>query len=122
MTKKPILFIGILLLISGILIKNMTTFNALGLTLILTGVGLKTFYIVLLGKSGAYVPGKELILLVLGLILFLSGLYLKRSYEDIWFAVYMMGIGLVLKLGFVIAFMRNVKNNPDKNLDEGIKT
>lgn len=118
MTKKPLLFIGILLLVFGILIKNLTAFNALGLSLILTGVGLKTFYIVMLGRSGAYTPGRELIILVLGLSLFLTGLYLKRNYHEFGFPVYMIAAGLILKLGFVIAFIRIVKKNRMQGLTE----
>lgn len=111
MTKKPLLFIGILMLVIGIFIKNMTAFNVLGLILIITGVVLKTIYIVILGRSGLYKPGRELIVLAVGLILFLLGLYFKRTNPEQNFPFYLIVLGLSLKITFIVAFIKNVKHN-----------
>ena len=82
----------------------------IGLLLILLGVGLKTYYIVAAVRSGIYKPGAELWLLFSGLVLFLGGLYLRRSGADAWIdPIYLILIGLTLKVLFVIRFIQIVR-------------
>ena len=108
--KKSLLFAGIILLVVGILVRKMTDFSLIGLLLILLGVGLKTYYIVEAARSGIYKPGRELWLLFSGLALFLGGLYLKRSGSDAWIdPIYLIVIGLTLKVLFVIRFIQIVR-------------
>ncbi len=67
MKSKVLLFIGIILLVVGIILKKTTQLDALGLASIITGVTFKTIYILAKVKSGEYRPGKELFFLVSGL-------------------------------------------------------
>jgi threonine/homoserine efflux transporter RhtA len=108
MTKKSLLFIGIFLLIIGILIRKLSDLDILGLILILTGVACKTIYIIAKVKSGEYKPGKELIWLFLGLALFLTGLVLKWNSPGIISNALIVS-GLSLKLLFILIFIRKVK-------------
>jgi len=108
MTRKLLLFIGIFLLVIGILIRKLSDLDILGLILILTGVGCKTIYIIAKAKSGEYKPGKELIWLFLGLALFLTGLVLKSNSPGMISTVLIIS-GLILKLLFILIFIRKVK-------------
>lgn len=110
MSKKIFLFAGILLLVIGILTRSLIDYTAIGLILILTGVFLKTYYIIMLVIKRMYRPGRELIVLAVGLGLFLTGLYVKRNYQEQDFSIYLIVLGLFLKIMFIIAFIKKVKN------------
>lgn len=108
MQSKKLLFIGIVLLILGIVFRKYTDMTGLGLSMILTGVACKTIYIIAKAKSGEYKPGKELIWLFLGLVLFLTGLVLKSNSPGMISSVLIIS-GLCLKLLFILIFIRKVK-------------
>jgi len=108
MQSKKLLFIGIALLILGIVFRKFTDMTGLGLLMILIGVGCKTIYIIAKTKSGEYKPGKELIWLFLGLALFLTGLVLKSNNPGILPTVLIVS-GLSLKLLFILIFIKKVK-------------
>ena len=110
MNLKRILFAGIILLTSGIILRKVTPLDIIGLALIITGVILKIIYIVLKIKRGEYRPGKELILLVVGLVIFFTGLYLRNSDQPPIDPVYLIVLGISLKVGFIIGFIRNVRS------------
>ena len=109
MKFKGLLFLGILLLIVGIVLRKMTTLEVFGLILIISGVICKTIYIVAKARSGEYIPGRELIFLGLGLLLFLSGLYLRKYDLNLSYPIYMIAVGLMLKVVFIIRFVQIVK-------------
>ena len=117
--SKPILYIGILLLLVGIVVRKMSSYHLMGLVMILAGVGLKTFYIIAAIRSGLYKPGKELWLLFVGLALFLSGLYLRDTdfFVD---ARLMIVIGLVLKVLFIIRFIQMVRETRKNSQPRGV--
>ena len=104
------MFLGIVLLVTGIIFRKLTDMTGLGLFLILTGVACKTIYIIAKAKSGEYKPGKELIWLFLGLSLFLTGLVLK-SYAPGMVSSVLIISGLSLKLIFIVLFIKKVKTN-----------
>ena len=108
--SKPILYIGILLLLVGIAVRKMSSYPLIGLVMILAGVGLKTFYIIAAIRSGLYKPGKELWLLFVGLTLFLSGLYL-RDTDFVVDPRLLIVIGLILKVLFIIRFIQLVRGS-----------
>ena len=110
MKSKGLLFIGIILLVSGIVLKKSTQMNALGLTLIITGVTLKSIYILSKVKSGEYKPGREVIFLIVGLILFFMGLYLRKSNQALIKPIYLIGVGITFKIIFIIRFIQIVKS------------
>lgn len=104
MNSKWILSAGIVLLIIGIIIKKTTGLAAEGLVMIVTGVLFKTYYIISKARSGEYQPGKELLFLFFGLVLFLSGIYF-RSMPHFIYAPVMIISGLALKVVFIILFI-----------------
>ena len=110
MKSKKLLFIGIMLLILGIVFRKYTDMTGLGLSMILIGVACKTIYIIAKAKSGEYKPGKELIWLFLGLALFLTGLVLKSNSPGM-IASALIVSGLSLKLLFILIFIRKVKTH-----------
>lgn len=109
MKSKSLLFIGILLLIVGILLRKLTDFEILGLGLLLLGVTCKTIYIIAKIRNGEYRPGKELIFLFLGLLLFMTGIALRKSDTGSTYPIYLILSGLLLKIVYVIKFIRLVK-------------
>ena len=115
MKSKTLLFIGILLLIIGIIIRKMTSFEVLGLIFIIIGVLCKTVYIVFKARSGEYQPGKELIFLGVGLLLFLSGLYMRTLDQNLIDPTYLIVIGLGLKIVFIVRFIQIVRKEKMKS-------
>jgi len=105
-----VLFTGIILLIFGIVVRKMTSYELSGLALILFGVFLKTLYIIAKARSGEYKPGRELFFLFIGLGLFFSGIYL-RSLQPGMTGPILMITGIILKIIFIVLFVRNVKSN-----------
>ena len=104
MKQKWTLFVGIILLVAGIIIRKSTELNVDGLVMILTGVLLKTYYIISKVRSGEYKPGYELIFLFVGLTMFLTGLYLK-SHSPLFNPLYLIAPGIMLKVLFIILFI-----------------
>src|SRR5210317_689456 len=100
MKLKRILFAGIILLIVGIVLRKTTPMETLGLVSIITGVAMKTFYIVIKIKQGDYKPGKELILLIVGLLLFFTGLRFRTLNQPLVEPIYLIVTGITLKVGF----------------------
>lgn len=109
MESKKVLFTGIILLIIGIFVRKFTSYESTGLFLILIGVIFKTIYIIAKAKSGAYKPGRELLFLGVGLLLFLFGLFLRRSDPEVTYPFILIVSGLILKVIFIILFIRKVK-------------
>lgn len=110
MKSKVLLFIGIILLVAGIILKKMTQMEALGLTLIIIGVTFKSIYILTKVKSGEYKPGKELIFLVVGLLFFFTGLYLRGNEQALIKPIYLIVFGITLKIIFIIRFIQIVQS------------
>jgi len=109
--SKNILLLGIVLLVAGILLKKIILLDVLGLILIIIGVSLKAIYILAKVKSGEYKPGKELLFLVIGLLLFFTGLYLKNINQNLIKPIYLIVFGLTLKVIFIIKFILIVRSN-----------
>ena len=110
MKSKILLFIGIILLIAGIILKKITEMDVLGLALIITGVIFKSIYILVKVKSGEYIPGKELNFLVAGLILLFTGLYLQRINQALIKPIYLIIFGISLKIIFILRFIQIVQS------------
>jgi len=110
MKSKFLLFFGIILLVVGVLVKNTSAYETSGLILIILGVVCKTIYIISKARSGEYRPGKELIFLAAGLLLFLSGLYLRSINQNLIDASYLIIMGIGLKVFFIIRFIQIVKS------------
>lgn len=109
MKSKWTLFLGIILLSAGIILRKATEFEITGLAVILIGVLFKTYYIISKARSGEYKPGYELVFLFVGLIMFLTGLYL-RSQEPPFNPAYLIFSGISLKVVFIILFIIKTRN------------
>lgn len=106
MKSKYLLFIGIFLLVIGILIRTITQIDTLGLILIITGVLCKLIYIINRVRLGDYRPGKELIVLAMGLLLFFIGLYSSDTVSNFIKPIYFIVLGVILKIIFVFRFIQ----------------
>ena len=119
MKSKALLFSGIFLLILGMITRKMTSLELIGLLLIIVGVLCKTVYIVSKARSGEYTPGKELIFLGVGLLLFLTGLYMRNLEQNLIDPTYLIVIGLGLKILFIIRFIQIVRKVRVKSQNSG---
>ena len=104
MKTKWTLFAGIILLVAGIVIRNLTEMDLAAVSLIVLGVLFKTYYIVRMARSGEYKPGYELYFLFAGLGMFLSGLYLKSQNPSV-IAGLLVFTGILLKTSFIVIFI-----------------
>lgn len=113
MESKSLLFAGIILLVVGILLKKMTQMEVIGLAAIITGVTCKLIYIVLKARSGEYKPGTELFILAVGLLLFFTGLYLRGLEQNLINPIYLIVLGITLKVIFIIKFILIIKSSKE---------
>lgn len=104
MKSKWTLFAGIILLVAGIVLRNLTEMDLAAVSLIVLGVLFKTYYIVRMARSGEYKPGYELYFLFAGLGMFLSGLYLKSQNPSV-VAGLLIFTGILLKTSFIVIFI-----------------
>lgn len=104
MKSKWTLFAGIILLVAGIVLRNLTEMDLAAVSLIVLGVLFKTYYIVRMARSGEYKPGYELYFLFAGLGMFLSGLYLKSQNPSV-IAGLLIFTGILLKTSFIVIFI-----------------
>jgi len=116
MKSKGTLFAGIILLTAGIILRKTTDLATGGLVLILLGVLFKAYYIISKARRGEYKPGYELVFLFAGLLLFLSGLYL-RAHEPPFNPAFLIMPGISLKVVFIIIFI--LKGRKNKVMEEG---
>ena len=119
MKSKLLLFTGIILLVVGILVRKITAFDVIGLTTIITGVTCKLIYIVSKIKSGEYKPGTELFILATGLLLFFTGQYLKNIDQNLINPIYLIVLGIILKIVFIFRFIQIVRASKKQ---KGLKT
>ncbi len=109
MTKKWPLFIGVFLITAGVLIRILTKHTFDPILIMATGGLFKMFYIRNKIKNGEYKPGIEIPVLLAGLALFLSGIYL-RSENSLFNPKYLIIPGLILKGIFIFMIIKKFKN------------
>tara|TARA_R110000787_G_scaffold38086_3_gene96242 strand:- start:13803 stop:14147 length:345 start_codon:yes stop_codon:yes gene_type:complete len=112
---KKLLLIGIILLVLGIVLKKLSHLEVIGLILIITGVAFKAIYILLKIKNGEYKPRKELLFLLVGLVFFFTGLYLQKVDQSLIDPIYFIVFGLVLKVIFIIRFIKKIRPSKNQN-------
>jgi len=108
MKQKWPLFSGIILLVTGIVLKFIELLPLTYIPFFVVGGSLKIFYIYQIIRKGRYKPGIEIIFLIIGLVLFFTGLMLKYNYVDQSY-IYWTISGLTLKLAFVILFILKIR-------------
>lgn len=97
------------MLTTGIILRKVTDLGFEPILLISVGILFKIHYIISKARNGEYKPGYELMFLFIGLIIFLSGLYL-RSQEATFNTTFIILTGISLKLVFIILFVINIKS------------
>jgi uncharacterized membrane protein (DUF485 family) len=108
MKGKWPLYIGLVLLSIGILLKYLTDLNPISTILIFTGVLFKIYYLINKIRGGSYTPGYEIVVLLIGLTLFLTGIYIRSQGSPINPA-YLMIPGITLKVAFIVLFIRKIR-------------
>ncbi len=100
------IFVGLVLLLGGLLLKPLTE-SAIPLIMIMTGGTLKLIYVMISFLNKTYRPGKELLLLLMGLTVFFTGVYLKRQGFEGWLVIEASGI--LMKVTFVLLFIKKLR-------------
>ncbi len=113
MKSKWTLFIGIILLVTGIILRVITDLGYEPIIFIIVGVSFKAYYVIGKGRDGDYQPGYELVFLFVGLLMFLSGIYLRRL-ELSFNPSFLIVCGLIFKVVFVILFIINIRSHRKK--------
>lgn len=104
MKRKYLIFVGIVLLIGGILMKMLGTSGPLPLLLIILGASCKLTYLAYSITEKSYHPGWEMTLLYGGLGVFFFGIYLRKHGFDLGWIVELLGI--LMKMSFIFFFIR----------------
>jgi uncharacterized membrane-anchored protein len=104
MKSKLLIYIGIVTLVTGILLRVAEIAEIMGLVLIILGAALKSTYIILKWIKKDYKPGVELLFLAIGLSLFLC----FRCSTHPW-AWELMILGVGFKIVFVLFFIRKMR-------------
>jgi len=113
MKSKWTLFTGIILLVTGIVLRMITNLTYEPILLIIVGVSFKAYYIIGTARNGEYKPGYELVFLFVGLLMFLYGIYL-RPQELSLIPSFLIICGLIFKVVFVILFIVNIRSHRKK--------
>jgi len=114
--SRILIYTGILLLLSGLVLTLQTDQNTLSWILILAGAVCKIAYLVIKVANRTYRGGPELGLLVLGLALFFLGKYANMGFVVYW-AEWFIIAGIMLKSAFVILFIRRIRQQPNTGDD-----
>ena len=109
MKLKNLIFIGIILLVSGIILRIEGSHPALALTIMLSGVACKLTYVIISIIRKTYRPGKEMLLLYIGMAVFFTGLYFRRHGLPLGVPLEIMGISM--KLTFIYLFVSIMKGS-----------
>ena len=108
MKAKLLLYLGILLLVIGIVLRTMGLLGIIPWFIIIAGASCKILYMASVMKKGAYKLGAEMFLLYGGLLLFFSGMYLKSDFF-VDNARILVPLGICFKVAFVLVFIWKVR-------------
>lgn len=111
MKDKWPLYTGLLLLTTGIVLKILLDDVVWPLVFILSGVMLKVYFVFERIKNQKYKPGAEVLILVIGLALFFSGIHLPFAKDELnsVLPVILKISGIVLKVIFVAVFIAKTR-------------
>ena len=106
-----LLFVGLGLLMLGIVFNRLTEDAVWPVLVLLTGVGLKFIYISFKIIRNGYRPGVEMLFLVTGLILFFTGLHLSPDANTaiVSFPNALRLTGVLFKIIFIVLFIRKIR-------------
>ncbi|NNK82150.1 MAG: hypothetical protein HKO92_03390 [Flavobacteriaceae bacterium] len=114
MSTKYLLITGIISLIIGVLIKLNFQSVHIGHYLIAIGIAFKIIYIVIKVRNDEYNPGKEVLFLIFGLLLFFTGLYATEIVQKFIRPLFLIVFGVILKLVFIVRLINITKSEKAK--------
>ena len=105
MNRKTRLFLGVVFLVSGVLLRIFSNIKIWPIVIIVIGASFKISYVISKIRSGEYKPGYEVFLLYTGLIMFFTGVFF-RSHGRPFNPAILMAPGIALKLSFIGIFIK----------------
>lgn len=109
MKQKNLIFIGVIFLIAGIVGRQVWDESSIALAFIIIGVACKFIYMAIAIYKKRYRPGKELLLLYMGLAVFFAGLYMRR--HGLSMGIPLEVLGVLMKLVFIGLFIRKSRRS-----------
>lgn len=103
---KLLLMFGGTFILVGIILRLMDVSGVLPIIMFLTGGLLKAMYMVIGVRSGRFRIGSEIVLLIVGVVLVLAGVFIKTSAEYAHMYAWLLISGIVLKTTFIVLFFR----------------
>ena len=110
MRRKYLIYAGIILLITGIVLSAMEIVSVLALLLIISGILLKLSYLIIDKLNRSYKPGYELLILLVGLGLFVMGKYSEIDFISRYATVFILA-GISCKITFVLLLLLKKRNS-----------
>lgn len=117
MNLKFLLYSGLVILAIGIILRYLSSYPNVGLVLIVSGVLLKLIYIAIAIINRRYKPGKEFLLLIIGLLLLFLGLWHKLNVS-IMVGYSMVFVAVLLKAVFIVLFIKKTKASVEWKYNE----
>ncbi len=106
MRKKILLYIGILLLVIGIILKFTVASSFVSYSFILVGIALKLIYLIKSVVTKEVKLGGEMFLLIIGISLVLIGTHLKTTSNYFMLHPVLITVGVVCKIIFVAVWIK----------------
>lgn len=110
MKSKYLIYAGIILLVTGIVLSAMEIMSVLALLLIISGILLKLTFLIINKLNRSYKPGYELLILLVGLGLFVMGKYSEIDFISRYATVFLL-TGISCKFTFVLLFLLKKSNS-----------
>lgn len=106
---KYLIMAGGTLILLGIVLKLFGTEGPWAAISFGVGGTMKLLYLFLGVRSGQVILGSEMILLVLGLMLIFTAVYLRKTEQLLHLYVWFLSVGIIVKTLFVVLFIRKQK-------------
>ncbi len=106
MRKKTLLYIGILLLVTGIILKFIVASNFISFPFIISGIILKLIYLIRSIVTKEVKLGGEIFLLIIGISFVLIGGHLKTTSNYFMLHPVLITVGVVCKIIFVAVWIK----------------
>jgi hypothetical protein len=110
MKQKWSIYLGVLSLVAGIVLLKVSMHSIVPIGLIVLGAGLKLNFLLQKIVRHKYRPGIELVYLVTGLVIILLRKYIQLPLAGNGMDL-LLGLGVALKVVFVLMFIRKVKKS-----------
>lgn len=106
MRKKILLYVGILLLVVGLILKFTVTSNFISYSFIIAGIALKLIYLIKSVVTKEVKLGGEMFLLIIGISFVLIGAHLKTTSNYFMLHPVLITVGVVCKIIFVAVWIK----------------